>query len=65
MAKLNGKIKWFNPGKGFGFITPADGGDDLFVHGKNIEGTVADDKAVEYELGDGPKGPHALNVKVL
>ena len=62
-----GTVKWFNADKGFGFITPADGGKDLFVHHSEIKGsggfaTLNDGQAVEYEEGQGRKGPCANNV---
>lgn len=62
-----GKVKWFNERKGFGFITPDDGGDDLFVHHSNItmEGfrSLQENQAVEYEAAQGKKGPEATNVR--
>lgn len=59
-----GKVKFFNNDKGFGFITPDDGGQDLFVHISGIEsGSIAEDDQVDYEVGEGKKGPCAVNVK--
>jgi CspA family cold shock protein len=64
-----GTVKWFNNDKGFGFITPDEGGKDLFVHHSAINSngfrTLADGARVEYESEDGPKGPKAVNVTPL
>lgn len=61
-----GKVKFFNEAKGFGFITPDDGGADLFVHVTAIEsGELADNDKVEYEIGEGRKGPCAVSVKKI
>jgi len=64
-----GRVKWFNEQKGFGFITPDDGGKDLFVHhtGIMVEGyrTLQEDQEVEFEEGQGEKGPVANNVKPI
>lgn len=62
-----GTVKWFNADKGFGFITPEDGGKDLFVHHSEIRAgggyaTLNDGQAVEFEVGQGQKGPCATNV---
>ncbi|MGB2808582.1 MAG: cold-shock protein [Sedimentisphaerales bacterium] len=61
-----GTVKWFNGNKGFGFIAPDDGGDDLFVHHSEIksEGYASLDEGqkVEFEIGEGKKGPCATNV---
>ncbi len=64
-----GTVKWFNPDKGFGFITPDDGGKDLFVHHSEIQGsgfkTLNEGQKVEYEVGQGQKGPCANKVVPL
>ncbi len=64
----NGTVKWFNESKGFGFITPSEGGEDLFVHFSAIEGsgfkTLAEGQLVEFEVVQGQKGLQAQSVRV-
>ena len=61
-----GTVKWFNSDKGYGFITQ-ESGPDLFVHFSAIEGSgfknLEENDKVEYEIGSGPKGPNATNVR--
>ncbi|HMC51365.1 MAG TPA: cold-shock protein [Acidimicrobiales bacterium] len=61
-----GTVKWFNPDKGFGFISQ-DGGPDVFVHFSAIEGSgyrnLDENDKVEFEVTQGPKGPNATNVR--
>jgi len=62
-----GTVKWFNDAKGFGFITPDEGGKDLFVHLSAIQGsgfkTLKENDKVQYDVGQGDKGPNATNVR--
>ncbi len=64
-----GTVKWFNAEKGYGFITPADGGQDLFVHFSAIQSngyrTLEEGQSVEFEVGQGSKGPQADQVRPL
>jgi len=61
-----GTVKWFNQDKGYGFITPDNGGEDLFVHFSAIQGSgfrsLEEGEKVNYEVGQGQKGPQAQNV---
>jgi CspA family cold shock protein len=61
-----GTVKWFNDSKGFGFITPSDGSNDVFVHHSSIKSegfrSLAEGQQVNYEVEQGPKGPSAVDV---
>ena len=61
---MKGKVKWFDPQKGYGFIQKEDG-QDIFVHMNDLEGgiTLNEGDEVEFEVGEGPKGPKAVNVR--
>jgi len=62
-----GTVKWFNESKGYGFISPQDGGKDVFVHFKAIVGngfkSLAEGQSVTYQVENGPKGPQATQVQ--
>jgi CspA family cold shock protein len=62
-----GTVKWFNDSKGFGFITPSDGGKDLFVHFSAIQEqgfkTLKEGQRVSFDVTTGPKGPQASNIR--
>lgn len=58
-----GTVKFFNEAKGFGFITPADGGADVFVHVTGLVDKVTQNDRVTYEVQDGKKGKNAVNVR--
>jgi CspA family cold shock protein len=64
---ITGTVKWFNDAKGFGFITPADGSKDVFVHHSAIQGggfkSLAEGQKVQFDVEQGPKGPSAANVQ--
>ncbi|HEX4870966.1 MAG TPA: cold-shock protein [Nevskiaceae bacterium] len=64
-----GTVKWFNEAKGFGFITPEGGGEDLFAHFKEIQGTgfktLKEGQRVEFVAARGPKGMQATKIKAL
>ena len=63
----SGTVKWFNDQKGFGFIKPDEGDRDLFVHHSNIEingyRSLEEGQRVEFEMGEGRKGPEAVHVR--
>ena len=69
MSTQTGTVKWFNDSKGFGFITPDQGGDDLFAHFREIQSsgfkTLAENHRVEFEVKQGPKGMQASNIRPL
>lgn len=64
-----GKVKWFNNAKGYGFILPEGGGEDLFVHYSSIQmdgyKTLKAGQDVEFDVLEGPKGFHAVNIRTL
>jgi len=66
---LIGTVKWFNEEKGYGFIAPADGSKDVFVHHSSIQGggfkTLAEGQKVSFEMLETPKGPTAGNVVAI
>jgi|TARA_B110000967_G_scaffold187201_1_gene208955 CspA family cold shock protein len=61
----NGTVKFFNNTKGFGFITPDDGGKDVFVHQSALTDDIAEGDKVSYDVEQGDKGLNAVNVKVV
>jgi CspA family cold shock protein len=66
---IQGTVKWFNESKGYGFITPEDGGQDLFVHFSEIQGegykTLREGDKVNFDKGQGQKGPQATRVEKI
>lgn len=67
MSTTTGTVKWFNESKGYGFISPAEGGEDVFVHFRAIVGdgfkTLTEGQAVSFEVENGPKGLQASEVQ--
>ena len=69
--QVNGTVKWFNTEKGYGFIQQENGGDDVFVHFRQINSngyervTLEEGQKVSFEIGQGQKGPQAENVTIL
>ena len=63
---MNGTVKFFNDGKGFGFIAPDDGGKDVFVHVNGLNGnTITEGDKVSFDTEEGRKGVNAINVTVI
>ncbi|WP_342085418.1 cold-shock protein [Dyadobacter sp. OTU695] len=60
-----GRVKFFNETKGFGFISPEDGGDDIFVHTSGLKDNVRENDVVTYEVENGRKGLNAVNVTLV
>ena len=69
MITQTGTVKWFNDAKGFGFISPEDGGPDLFAHFQEIQSTgfksLTESQRVSYERISSPKGDKASNIRIL
>jgi len=65
----SGIVKWFNAGKGYGFIAPINGGDDVFAHYTSIETagykTLQEGQKVEFNIQVGPKGPQAVDIRIM
>ena len=64
---INGKVKWFNPTKGYGFITPGDSTKDVFVHSSAVRNAglsgLAEGEVITFEVEEGAKGPAAVNLQ--
>lgn len=69
MSTQTGTVKWFNDSKGFGFITPDNGGGDLFAHFGDIQAegfkSLTENQRVSFERANGPKGEKAINIRPL
>ena len=69
MTTQTGTVKWFNDSKGFGFIAPDNGGNDLFAHFKEIQGTgfktLQENQRVQFEVTQGQKGPQASRIRAV
>lgn len=69
MSTQTGTVKWFNDSKGFGFITPDKGGNDVFAHFQDIQTngfkSLSENQRVSYDLGKGPKGEKAINIRPI
>ncbi len=65
----SGTVKWFNNLKGYGFISPDEGGADIFIHHSLLTSderkTLTEGQSVHFTSGDGPKGPEALNITII
>lgn len=59
-----GTVKFFNETKGFGFITPNNGGSEIFVHASGLIDNIRENNEVSYDVVEGQKGPNAVNVKI-
>jgi Cold shock proteins len=69
MSTQTGTVKWFNEDKGYGFITPDDGGKDLFAHFREIQSsgfkTLKENQRVQFQVTQGQKGPQASSITVV
>jgi cold shock protein len=59
-----GTVKFFNETKGFGFITPSNGGNEIFVHSTGLVDNIRENNVVNFDVEEGRKGPNAVNVQV-
>ena len=60
-----GTVKFFNEAKGFGFITPSNGGSEIFVHSSGLIDNIRENNVVNFDVEQGRKGPNAVNVKIV